>query len=80
MTVGETEQAAPLEATGVPPGVGLVSVIVPHLDDYDNLDTCLSLLQAQSFQAIGRKSSSSTTAAWRTRRGAPHRRVARPSD
>ena len=49
MTVGETEQAAPLEATGGPPGVGLVSVIVPHLDDYDNLDTCLKLLQAQSF-------------------------------
>ena len=49
MTVGETEQAAPLEATGGPPGVGLVSVIVPHLDDYDNLDTCLRLLQAQSF-------------------------------
>ena len=49
MTVGETEHAAPLEATGNPPGVGLVSVIVPHLDDYDNLDTCLRLLQAQSF-------------------------------
>src|SRR6202050_4033943 len=49
MTVGETEQAAPLETTGGPPVVGLVSVIVPHLDDYDNLDTCLRLLQAQSF-------------------------------
>jgi glycosyltransferase involved in cell wall biosynthesis len=49
MTVGETEQAAPLEAPGGQPGVGLVSVIVPHLDDYDNLDTCLGLLQAQSF-------------------------------
>jgi GT2 family glycosyltransferase len=49
MTVGETEHAAPLEATGNPPGVGLVSVIVPHLEDYDNLDSCLSLLQAQSF-------------------------------
>jgi glycosyltransferase involved in cell wall biosynthesis len=49
MTVGETERAAPLEATGGLPLVGLVSVIVPHLDDYDNLDTCLSLLQAQSF-------------------------------
>jgi GT2 family glycosyltransferase len=49
MTVGETEQAAPLEAPGGTPGVGLVSVIVPHLDDYDNLDTCLSLLQTQSF-------------------------------
>src|ERR1700729_1481424 len=49
MTVGETEQASPLEATGRSPGVGLVSVIVPHLDDYDSLDTCLELLQAQSF-------------------------------
>src|ERR1700730_12098644 len=49
MTVGGTEQAAPLEAPGGTPGVGLVSVIVPHLDDYDNLDTCLSLLQTQSF-------------------------------
>jgi GT2 family glycosyltransferase len=49
MTVGETERAAPLEAARGPLGVGLVSVIVPHLDDYDNLDTCLRLLQAQSF-------------------------------
>jgi GT2 family glycosyltransferase len=49
MTVGETEQAAPLKAAGGPLGVGLVSVIVPHLDDYDNLDACLRLLQAQSF-------------------------------
>jgi GT2 family glycosyltransferase len=49
MTVSETEQAAPLEATGGLPVVGFVSVIVPHLDDYDNLDRCLSLLQAQSF-------------------------------
>jgi glycosyltransferase involved in cell wall biosynthesis len=49
MTVGEAEQAAPLEAAGGPLGVGLVSVIVPHLDDYDNLDACLKLLQAQSF-------------------------------
>ena len=49
MTVGETEQAAPLEATRGSLGVGLVSVIVPHLNDYDNLDACLTLLQAQSF-------------------------------
>jgi GT2 family glycosyltransferase len=49
MTVGETEQAAPLEATRGALGVGLVSVIVPHLNDYDNLDACLTLLQAQSF-------------------------------
>ena len=49
MTVGETEQAAPLEATGGSLGIGLVSVIVPHLNDYDNLDACLTLLQAQSF-------------------------------
>ncbi len=49
MTVGETEQAAPLEAARGPLGVSLVSVIVPHLDDYDNLDACLKLLAAQSF-------------------------------
>ena len=49
MTVGETEQAAPLEAAREPLTVGLVSVIVPHLDDYDNLDACLKLLEAQSF-------------------------------
>ena len=49
MTVSETEQAVPLEATGGRPAIGLVSVIVPHLDDYDNLDTCLKMLEAQSF-------------------------------
>jgi glycosyltransferase involved in cell wall biosynthesis len=49
MTVGDTEQAAPLDAAGGSVGVGLVSVIVPHLNDYDNLDTCLRLLQVQSF-------------------------------
>ena len=52
MTVRETEQAATLlEAAPGPLGVGLVSVIVPHLDDYDNLDACLNLLEAQSFPA-----------------------------
>jgi GT2 family glycosyltransferase len=49
MTVGETERTAPLEADGAPPNVDLVSVIVPHLNDYDNLDACLTLLQEQSF-------------------------------
>src|ERR1700727_2164485 len=49
MTVRETEQAAPLEASREPLGVGLVSVIMPHLNDYENLDACLELLQAQSF-------------------------------
>jgi GT2 family glycosyltransferase len=49
MTVGETERAAPLVAGRGPLGVGLVSVIVPHLNDYDNLDACLTLLQGQSF-------------------------------
>src|SRR3984957_19059455 len=49
MTVGETEQASTLEAADASLGVGLVSVIVPHLNDYDNLDTCLRLLQGQSF-------------------------------
>jgi GT2 family glycosyltransferase len=49
MAVGETERTAPLEAGDTRPNIGLVSVIVPHLDDYDNLDACLRLLQAQSF-------------------------------
>jgi GT2 family glycosyltransferase len=49
MTVGETRHAAPLEAAGGRLDIGLVSVIVPHLDDYDNLDACLRLLEAQSF-------------------------------
>jgi GT2 family glycosyltransferase len=49
MTVGETERTTPLEAGGAPPRIGVVSVIVPHLDDYDNLDACLTLLGEQSF-------------------------------
>jgi GT2 family glycosyltransferase len=49
MTPGETERAAPLEADGTPRGVGLASVIVPHLDDYDNLEACVALLAEQSF-------------------------------
>src|ERR1700733_12772753 len=49
MTVSETEQAAPLEAARGPLGVRLGSVIMPHLNDYDNLDACLRLLEAQSF-------------------------------
>ncbi len=49
MTVGETERTAPLEPGGRPLSIGLVSVIVPHLDDYDNLDACLTLLGEQSF-------------------------------
>jgi len=49
MTLGETEPAKPLEARARPPRIDLVSVIVPHLNDYDNLDACLTLLRAQSF-------------------------------
>jgi GT2 family glycosyltransferase len=48
MTFGEVEQTEPLPAAG-PPRIGLASVIVPHLDDYENLDACLTLLQEQSF-------------------------------
>lgn len=51
MTVSETERAAPLGAGRGALGIGLVSVIVPHLNDYDNLDACLRLLSAQSFPA-----------------------------
>jgi GT2 family glycosyltransferase len=49
MTLDKTERAAPVEAGRGPPGVGLVSVIVPHLDDYDNLKACLTQLGEQSF-------------------------------
>jgi GT2 family glycosyltransferase len=49
MMVGETEQASTLETADASLDVGLVSVIVPHLNDYDNLDACLTLLQGQSF-------------------------------
>ena len=81
MTVGETEQAAPLEATGGPPGVGLVSVIVPHLDDYDNLDACLGLLQAQTFPGDRTEIIVVDNGSWRGFDAVlPHRRVARPSD
>ena len=48
MSIGATERTAPLEAGGAP-SIGVVSVIVPHLDDYDNLDACLTLLREQSF-------------------------------
>ncbi|MGH6798515.1 MAG: glycosyltransferase [Roseiarcus sp.] len=51
MTLDEAERATPLEPGGARPAIGLVSVIVPHLDDYDNLDACLTLLQSQSFAA-----------------------------
>ncbi len=49
MTAGEAEPAARLETGGRPERIRLVSVIVPHLDDYDNLDACLTLLGGQSF-------------------------------
>jgi glycosyltransferase involved in cell wall biosynthesis len=47
MTVGETERIAPA-AGGLRP-LGFVSVIVPHLNDYENLEACLKLLGEQSF-------------------------------
>jgi cellulose synthase/poly-beta-1,6-N-acetylglucosamine synthase-like glycosyltransferase len=49
MMVGETERAAPRIGDGRPLDIGFVSVIVPHLNDYENLDACLTLLGAQSF-------------------------------
>jgi GT2 family glycosyltransferase len=49
MTFGETERAAPLLRDRGSLDVGVVSVIVPHLNDYENLDACLTLLGAQSF-------------------------------
>ena len=49
MSVGDVEPAAALEPNTGPPAIALVSVIVPHFNDYDNLDACLALLQKQSF-------------------------------
>ena len=49
MAVGETENAALPETGGGPRKIDLASVIVPHLDDYENLDACLAMLQEQSF-------------------------------
>jgi len=49
VTLDETRRRAALEPGGARSAIGLASVIVPHLDDYDNLDACLTLLQAQSF-------------------------------
>ena len=49
MTVSETEPATSFAGDQGLLGIRLVSVIVPHLNDYDNLDACLRLLQAQSF-------------------------------
>jgi glycosyltransferase involved in cell wall biosynthesis len=46
---GGPEQVAPLGAGGGPAKIGLASVVVPHLDDYQNLDACLTLLHEQSF-------------------------------
>jgi hypothetical protein len=49
MAVGEKARAVPQAPAGRPSTIALVSVIVPHLDDYDNLDACLTLLAEQSF-------------------------------
>lgn len=49
MMVDDAEQAAAPTPGGARPAIGLVSVIVPHLNDYANLDACLTLLEAQSF-------------------------------
>jgi GT2 family glycosyltransferase len=49
MMVGEAVGAPAVETGGGRPAIGLVSVIVPHFDDYENLDACLTLLQAQTF-------------------------------
>jgi len=51
MIADETEPTAPLQGAGAPLGARSVSVVVPHLDDYDNLDACLTLLEAQTFPA-----------------------------
>jgi GT2 family glycosyltransferase len=49
MSECETESDGPAQTMSNSSASGLVSVIVPHLDDYENLDACLTLLQNQSF-------------------------------
>ena len=49
MTVGETERAAPFVGDRGPLDMGLVSVIVPHLERLRNLDACLTLLRRRVF-------------------------------
>ena len=46
---GDNIESAPAIKPDSRPAIALVSVIVPHFNDYDNLDACLSLLQTQSF-------------------------------
>ncbi len=49
MTGGQVSVSKTPESDGGSSNVGLVSVVVPHFNDYENLDVCLSLLQEQSF-------------------------------
>jgi glycosyltransferase involved in cell wall biosynthesis len=49
MAVGEQARTVSQETAARQSTIALVSVIVPHLDDYDNLDACLTLLAEQSF-------------------------------
>ncbi len=49
MTGGQVRASETPESDGGSPNVGLVSVVVPHLNDYENLVACLRLLQDQSF-------------------------------
>jgi glycosyltransferase involved in cell wall biosynthesis len=49
MIADEAVPAVGLTPERARPDIGLVSVVVPHLNDYDNLDACLTLLEAQSF-------------------------------
>jgi GT2 family glycosyltransferase len=49
MKVCETVGDTPSHTVSNASASGLVSVVVPHLNDYENLDGCLALLQRQSF-------------------------------
>jgi GT2 family glycosyltransferase len=49
MNVRETVSDAPAHTMSNSSASGLVSVVVPHLNDYNNLHICLTLLQNQSF-------------------------------
>jgi GT2 family glycosyltransferase len=49
MTQVEMAMDAPPNVGARPAEVGLVSIVIPHLNDYENLAACLALLDAQSF-------------------------------
>lgn len=49
MTQVDAVTALPPELSARPAEIGLVSIVLPHFNDYDNLAACLDLLDAQTF-------------------------------